>query len=108
MNFSMVGKHKTMFPTIGFLTHQILGIVGSQIEMQKIFLLASIFTKLRKCHLQLNNLERLIFVRKNWPNDIRLDSKPRSNLMELIEKDLDFGEFEKFESSFERDELVNI
>jgi hypothetical protein len=97
-----------MFPIVGFLTHQILGIVGSQIEMQKIFLLASILTKLRKCHLQLNNLERLIFVRKNWPNDFRIDSKPPSNLVELIEKDLDFGEFEKFESSFERDELVNI
>jgi hypothetical protein len=29
-------------------------------------------------------------------------------LVELIEKDLDFEEFEKLESSFEQDELVNI
>jgi len=28
--------------------------------------------------------------------------------VELIEKDLDFEEFEKLESSFEQDELVNI
>jgi hypothetical protein len=76
--------------------------------MQKIFLLASILTKLRRCHLQLNNLERLIFVRKNWPNDFRIDSKPPFNLVELIEKDLDFEEFEKFESSVEQDGLVNI
>jgi hypothetical protein len=26
------GKHEAMFPTIGFLAHQILGIVGSQLE----------------------------------------------------------------------------
>jgi hypothetical protein len=26
------GKHEVMFPTIGFLARQILGIVGSQIE----------------------------------------------------------------------------
>jgi hypothetical protein len=108
MSFSMVGKHKTMFPIVSFLTHQILGIVGSQIEMQKIFLLASILTKLMRCHLQLNNLERLIFVRKKWPDDFRIDSKPPSNLVELIEKDLDFEEFEKLESSFEQDGLVNI
>jgi hypothetical protein len=38
----------------------------------------------------------------------RIDSKPPSNLVELIGKDLDFEEFEKLESSFEQDELVNI
>ncbi len=44
-------------------------------------------------------------MRKNWPNDLKIDSKPPSNLVELIEKDLNF---EEFENSFEQDELVNI
>jgi hypothetical protein len=50
----------------------------------------------------------LIFVNKNWPNDSRVDCKPLSNLVELIEKDLDYEELEDFEDSFERDELLNI
>jgi len=33
-------------------------------------------------------------VNKNWLNDPRIDCKPPSNLIELIEKDLDFEELE--------------
>jgi len=48
-------------------------------------------------------------VSKNWSNDSRIDSKPPSNLLELIEKDLNFEEeLEKFECSFEWDELLDI
>ncbi len=42
---------------------------------------------------------------KNWPNDLRIDFKPPSNMVEMIEKDFDF---EEFESSFEQDEIVDI
>jgi len=35
---------------------------------------------------------------KNWSNDLKIDCKPPFNLMELIEKDLDFEEFEEFEA----------
>jgi len=46
---------------------------------------------------------------KNWPNDLKTICKSTSNVMELIEKDFDFeNELEKFEGSFERDELVDI
>jgi hypothetical protein len=52
------------------------------------------------CRLQLEILKRLIFVNKNWPNYPRIDCKPHSNLVELIEKDLDFEEESKeFEGS---------
>jgi hypothetical protein len=50
----------------------------------------------------------LIFVNKNCPNDSRVDWKPLSNFVELIEKDLNFEELEEFEDSFEQDELLNI
>ncbi len=44
----------------------------------------------------------LIFMSKNQPNDPRSDCKPPSNLVELIEKDLDFEEELKgFQGSFE-------
>jgi hypothetical protein len=48
-------------------------------------------------------------VSKNQPNDPRINYKSVSNLVELIEKDLDFEkEFEELESSFEQDEVLDI
>jgi hypothetical protein len=94
-----------MFPASGFLVGQILGILESEIEIEKIFSLTNKLTNLRRCDRQLNNLEGLIFMSKNWPNDSRIDFKPPSNLVEMIQKDLDF---EEFESSFEQDEIVDI
>ncbi len=66
-----------MFPNIGFLTSQILGIVGSQIVTKKIL----------------------------KSNDSRIDCKPPFNLVRMIEKDLNF---EEFEGSFEQDEFLDI
>lgn len=42
-------KHGVLFPIVGFLTQQILGIVGSQIETKRIFSLSRIFINLRRC-----------------------------------------------------------
>jgi hypothetical protein len=61
-----------MFPIVGFCARQILGIVGSQIETERIFSLAGILTSLRRCHLQLEILDELNFVSKNWANDPRI------------------------------------
>jgi hypothetical protein len=53
-----------MFSTICFLAQKIK-IVGSQIEIEKIFSLPGILTNLRKCRLQSKNLKKLNFVNKN-------------------------------------------
>jgi hypothetical protein len=68
-----------MFPIVGFFAQQILGIVGSQIEIERIFSLVGILTNLRRCRLQLENLEKLFFVSKNWPNDARVSYKSSSD-----------------------------
>jgi hypothetical protein len=60
-----------MFPIVGFWAHQILGIVGSQIEIERIFSLIGILTNIRRYRLQSENLEILIFVSKNWSSDSR-------------------------------------
>jgi hypothetical protein len=57
-------KHEAMFFTIGFLAQQILEIVGSQIETKRIFSLVGILVNLRKCHLQTNNLKKLVLLTK--------------------------------------------
>jgi hypothetical protein len=47
-------KHETIFPNVGFLAWQILEIIGSQIEIERIFFFSTdIFTNLRKYCLQL-------------------------------------------------------
>ncbi len=55
-------KHKAMFPTVGLLGQQFLGIVGLQIEIERIFFLVGILT-ITRCRLQIVN--------KNWLNDHR-------------------------------------
>jgi hypothetical protein len=57
-------KHKSLFLTTAFLALQILGIVGSQIETERIFSLVGIFTNLRKCRLLPNNLDKIILLIK--------------------------------------------
>jgi hypothetical protein len=39
MPLSMVGKNEAMFLMVDFLAHQILGIIGSQIEIERVFFL---------------------------------------------------------------------
>jgi hypothetical protein len=61
-----------MLSTIGFLIKQILGIIGSQIEIKNIFSLTKILTNLKRPRLQLNNLEKWIFMNKKlteWCKD---------------------------------------
>ncbi|KAJ7538060.1 hypothetical protein O6H91_11G033100 [Diphasiastrum complanatum] len=43
--------HEVQFPNVGFLARQILGIVGSQIECERVFSIASVLTSLRRCRL---------------------------------------------------------
>jgi len=84
-----------------------LGLFGSQIEIKRILFLARMLTNLKRCCLQTKNLEKLMFVNKNWPNDPRIGYKSPSNLVEFLEKDVDLKEeLEEFENEFERDEVV--
>jgi len=62
----------------------------------------------KRCHLQLNNLNKLFFVKKNWPNDPRIGCKPFFSLVELIEINAKLKEFEEFEGTFERDAILEI
>ncbi len=100
-------KHETMLSSIGFLIKQILGIIGSQIEMKNVFSLIKILINLKRCRLQLDNLEKWIFMNKNWLNDARMACKPLNNLVTLINSKLDLKqELNEFESSFEQHEWI--
>jgi hypothetical protein len=46
-----------------------LSISTNQIEIKMISSIVEIFISLCKCHLQIDNLNKLIFVNKNWSID---------------------------------------
>ncbi len=52
---------------------------------------------LKMCKLQSNHLKKLVFLSKNWPNDLKIGCSSTSNLVKLIEKNLEFENFEQFE-----------
>jgi hypothetical protein len=57
----------------------------------------------------IKKLEKLIFVNKNWPNDCRIGCKSQSNILELINIDENLEkELEKFERTFERNEIMDL
>jgi len=64
--------------------------------------LARIITNLRRRHLQLDHLDYIIFVSKNWHSDHRVDYSSPFSLIELIEVDLALEEeLEQYEGEFE-------
>ncbi len=56
---NVFSKYETMFPIVVNFSHQILKIVESQIERNRIFSLIRIHANIRKCHLQSDNLNDL-------------------------------------------------
>ncbi len=44
-----------------------------------------VLTNMSRCKLQCDNLEKLILVKQNWPNDSRLKYNSRINSIKLIE-----------------------
>jgi hypothetical protein len=60
------------FSYVKFVAHQILGIVGSQIEVEKNLNIAIIYTNLCHYRLGIENLEMFISIYKNWLEDARV------------------------------------
>ncbi len=58
-------KHKSFFSIVAIVARQILGIIGFQVETKITFSLVGVFTNLRRCCLQLDNSNKIIFVDKN-------------------------------------------
>jgi hypothetical protein len=86
---------------IGFLAKQILGIPRSQIEIERGFSLVGVLTTLKRCRLQVDNLDCIITVVKNWPDDPQFNCSWHKDLMDFMKVDCNinsFGErgFKKF------------
>jgi hypothetical protein len=66
---------EVQFPNVGFLARQILGIVGTQVETERIFSVAGLITAVRRRHIGPDNLNKLVLIRENWPEDPRAGRK---------------------------------
>jgi len=63
---------------------KILGIPGSQIEIEWVFNLARVLIALRCCRLQVENMDWIIIVVKNWLDDLHANCKPNSNFKQYL------------------------
>ncbi len=54
--------HEVHYSCVGFVARQILDIVGSQIEAERVFSIAGICTNLRHSRLGIDNLEMLVSI----------------------------------------------
>jgi hypothetical protein len=101
-------KHESMFPTFCLCVREILGIVGSQIETKRIFSLVGILINLRRCHYNQMFLDKLIFINKKSPDDLRIGCKSPSSLVEFIETNVYLKELEELEKTLEEMKLWNF
>ncbi len=62
-------KHEGKFLKVFFLAKAIRSIHGSHIETKKIFSIVGIFTSLHCFQLGPKNVDLLVLLIKNWPND---------------------------------------
>nr|XP_024402695.1 uncharacterized protein LOC112295398 isoform X2 [Physcomitrium patens] len=70
---------EVQFPNVGFLARHILGIVGSQVETERIFSVVGLISAIRRRHLCTDNLDKLVLIRENWEEDSRSGSEePRT------------------------------
>ncbi len=78
------GKHESMLSIVEFFACQIQGIVRSQIETKRTFFFNWDTSNLRSCHLQVENLNKLVFVNNKWLKDPKIGCISPFNVVELI------------------------
>jgi hypothetical protein len=75
------------FPHVSVLARQVLGIMGSKIQIEKIFNFVGIVTNLWRSRIGINNLNCFVLVIKHWPNNacIRCDGEEAKNLHDYLQ-----------------------
>ncbi len=76
--------HENQFLNVGFLTKQILGISRSQIHTVHVFSLVGVLIALCDYCLQVENLNQIIMVFKNQPDDPWLNCTPTTTFKDYM------------------------
>jgi len=72
-----------------------LGFWGFEIETKKMFNLAGVLTTLKRCSLQVQNLDWIITIINNWPNDPRWNCTTNANLKDYLKVEIVLVKFLK-------------
>jgi hypothetical protein len=73
---------KTLEPKFSYVGF--FGVLSLQIEMERIFCMASILISLKRCPLRIENMENLLLIYQNWPNDARLNCKTMKGFVSFL------------------------
>jgi hypothetical protein len=76
--------HEGWFPNVVFLAKQILGVLGSKIEIEWVFSLVRVLIVLKCNRVQVKNMDSIIIVVKNWLDDPHANCKPHSNFKQYL------------------------
>jgi len=71
--FTLWAEHEQQFPNLIYFARQVMGIVGCQIEIERIFNMTGVITSLKHCQLGIENLDKLVLIMKNWLDDPKFD-----------------------------------
>jgi hypothetical protein len=71
------------------MAKHILGILWSQIETKRIFNLVRVLIALWRCHLQVENLDRIMTIVKNWLDDPRVNCMPSKTMKDYLKSLVD-------------------
>jgi hypothetical protein len=76
------------FLNVGFFAKHVIGISGFQIENERVFNLIGVLTTLKCCYLQVKNLDYIITIFNNWPNDPCHNCTPNANLKDYLKVEI--------------------
>ncbi len=77
-------NYEGQFSNVVFLAKHILGIPRSQIETKRVFSLARVLMPLQRCQLQVINLDRIITIVKNCPNNLCTNCMPNKTMKDYL------------------------
>jgi hypothetical protein len=76
--------HEGQFSNVGFHAKQIFGILSSQIQIEWTFSIVRLLIALRHCHLQMDNMDWIISIAKNWLDDPLANYKPNFDFKQYL------------------------
>ncbi len=65
--------HEAWFLNVALIAHQVFGILGSQIELEHIFIIVGVLTLLQRCKSEVENINKFIIILNNWPFDVCME-----------------------------------
>lgn len=76
--------HEGQFLKVGFLAKQVFRILGFHIETKKMLNLVGVLTTLRCHYLEVQNLDQIIIIINNQPNDLHMHFTPNVDLKDYL------------------------